>query len=117
MPDSGLDVAKSVLLQSTPDDRRSSVLHLAARRDVVDLEPTIKALRDQLDVDGGYGAGADLHEKAAQMMPDVLQLMRLRSSRAICCGAASYPALVRLLFAPGRSRPLMEKLARLLGQD
>ncbi len=27
------------------------------------------------------------------------------------------PQLVRLLFAPGRSRPLMEKLARLLGQD
>ena len=46
-PDSGLDVAENILQQSTPDDRRSSVLRLAARRDVVDLEPTIKALRDR----------------------------------------------------------------------
>ncbi len=93
-PDSGLGVAENILQQSTPDDRRSSVLRLAAQRDVVDLEPTIKALRDRLDADDGYGAEIDLHEKAVRMMPDTLQLMRRRSSRAICCGAASYPALV-----------------------
>ncbi len=93
-PDSGLDVAEDILQQSTPDDRRSSVLRLAARRDLVDLEPTIKALRDRIDTDEGYGAGVDPHEKAVRMMPDALHLMRLRSSRAICGGAASYPALV-----------------------
>lgn len=93
-PDSGLDVAEDILQQSTPDDRRSSVLRLAARRDLVDLEPTIKALRDRIDTDEGNGAGVDPHEKAVRMMPDALHLMRLRSSRAICGGAASYPALV-----------------------
>lgn len=86
--------ARDILECPTLPDRRSSVLRLAARRDVVDLEPTIKALCDRLDADDGYGAGIDLHEKAVRVMPDVLQLMRLRSSRAICCGAASYPALV-----------------------
>lgn len=94
MPDSGLDVAESVLRQPTSDDRRSSVLRLAARRDVVDLEPTVKALRDRLDADDTYGAGLDLHEKAVRMTPDVLRLMHVREVSALRRGTASYPALV-----------------------
>jgi len=94
MADTGFDIAQNILQHITLQDRRSSVLRLAARRDAVDLEPTVKALRDRLDADDTYGAGLDLHEKAVRMMPDVFQLMRLREAAAVHLGAASFPALV-----------------------
>jgi hypothetical protein len=92
--DTGFAAARNILECPTLPDRRSFVLRLAARRDAVDLEPAVKALRDRLDSDEGYGAGLDLHEKAARMAPDVLQLMRLREAAAVHLGAASFPALV-----------------------
>jgi hypothetical protein len=70
-------------------------LRTAARSSyAVDLEPTVKALRDRIDADDSYGAGLEPHETAVRMAPDVLRLMRLRSACAVRCGAASYPALV-----------------------
>ena len=92
--DTGLAAARSILGCPTLLDRRAFVLRLAAGRDAVDLEPAVKALRDRLDSDDGYGAGLDLHEKAARMTPDVLQLMRLREAAAVHLGAASFPASV-----------------------
>ncbi|RIE17491.1 hypothetical protein SMC1_00800 [Candidatus Cryosericum septentrionale] len=52
-PDTGLDVARSIIRRPAPQDRRSVVLRLATRRDVVHLDSTIRALRDRLDTDDG----------------------------------------------------------------
>lgn len=87
----GHDVAMAALRTVLPDTRRSQVLRLASQRDVIELDPGIRSLRNKLDAGDAYETGHGSHETAHSMAPDVLQLMNMRSTAARASGSPSYP--------------------------